>query len=81
MSNFEVNEPILNSPFAEPQLHWFIQSGKHPEQRDGRRAAIVFPPRNQSAPSCVDDFKQIAVRVIDDRGNEMLAVKKREGVK
>jgi type III restriction enzyme len=50
MSNFEVNEPILNSPFVEPQLHWFIQSGQAPEKRDGRRAAIVFPPRNQSVP-------------------------------
>ena len=61
MSNFEVAEPILNSPFAEPQLHWFIQSGQAPEKRAGRSA--------------------IAVKVIDDRGNELLVVKKLGGVK
>lgn len=50
MSNYEVAEPILNSPFAEPKLHRFIQSGQTPQQREGRRAAIVFPPRNQVVP-------------------------------
>jgi type III restriction enzyme len=50
MSNYEVADPILNSPFAEPKLHWFIQSGATPQQREGRRAAIVFPPRNQVVP-------------------------------
>ena len=50
MSNYEVAEPILNSPFPEPKLHWFIQSGKAPDKREGRRAALVFPPRNQNEP-------------------------------
>jgi type III restriction enzyme len=45
--NFEVNEPILNSPFEEPRRYWFIQEGHSPEVRDSRRPATVFPPKNQ----------------------------------
>src|SRR5205823_1075713 len=47
MSSFEVENPILNSPFAEPARHWYIQEGEEPELRDGRRPAVVFPPQNQ----------------------------------
>ncbi|HKF47859.1 MAG TPA: hypothetical protein VKB38_10925 [Terracidiphilus sp.] len=47
MSEFEVAEPILNSPFEEPRRFWYIREGETPEQRDGRRPAIVFPPRDQ----------------------------------
>jgi type III restriction enzyme len=47
MPEFEVSEPILNSPFAEPSRHWFIREGHSPQLREGRRPAIVFPPRDQ----------------------------------
>jgi type III restriction enzyme len=49
MSDYEVEvpEPILNSPFGEPARHWFIREGQSPEKREGRRPAIVFPPRDQ----------------------------------
>jgi type III restriction enzyme len=47
VSNFEVSEPILNSPFAEPALHWYIREGQSPQKRDGRRPGIIFPPRDQ----------------------------------
>lgn len=47
MSSFEVPEPILNSPFAEPEKHWFIREGEAPELRPGRRPSIVFPPRDE----------------------------------
>jgi hypothetical protein len=63
VSNFKVAEPILNSPFVEPQLHWFIQSGKSSEKRAGWRAPAE------------------GMKVIDDRGNELLVVKKLEGGK
>ena len=36
---------------------------------------------NISAPFPAGEHKQIAVKVIDDRGNELLVVKKLEGVK
>jgi type III restriction enzyme len=43
--SYEVNEPILNSPFDEPLRYWFIREGYEPELKEGRRPAIVYPPR------------------------------------
>jgi type III restriction enzyme len=43
--SYEVNEPILNSPFDEPSRYWFIREGYEPELKEGRRPAIVYPPR------------------------------------
>ena len=48
MSEFEVAEPILNSPFEEPRCYWYIREGETPEKREGRRPAFVFPPRDQT---------------------------------
>ncbi len=42
MSNFEVAEPILNSPFEAPQEYWWIVQGEPPERRAGRRFAHYF---------------------------------------
>jgi type III restriction enzyme len=42
MPDYEVPEPILNSPFEEPAWHWNIQEGKEPERRMGRREAGYF---------------------------------------
>lgn len=37
--NFEVQSPIINSPFREPQRHWQIEKAKPPvKAEDGRRA-------------------------------------------
>lgn len=46
MSEFEVPEPILNSPFEEPRSHWLIRPGEEPRKEDGRRPASYFyrPP-------------------------------------
>lgn len=52
---FEVSEPILNSPFAEPKLFWFIREGELPTRTGGRRPSIVFPPREQQREWTVDD--------------------------
>ena len=43
---FEVPSPILCSPYAEPDHHWFIPEGAVPQVRDGRRPAFVFQPRD-----------------------------------
>ena len=45
MSTFEVPTPILNSAFAEPKAYWYIRQDREPEQRDGRRPSIVYPPK------------------------------------
>ncbi|MFZ0887458.1 MAG: DEAD/DEAH box helicase family protein [Candidatus Binataceae bacterium] len=39
MPDYEVPEPILNSPYEEPAAHWLIEEGKIPEKRPGRREA------------------------------------------
>jgi type III restriction enzyme len=38
----EVESPIINSPFAEPAVHWQIEKGKQPVQAIGRRPASYF---------------------------------------
>jgi len=46
--SFEVGEPIQNSPFEEPKRYWYIREGEQPQLIEGRRrAAVVFPPRDQ----------------------------------
>lgn len=46
MSAFEVSQPILNSPFEEPRVHWRIVEGEQPVRVQGRRTAIYYyrPP-------------------------------------
>ncbi|MGI8496254.1 MAG: BPTD_3080 family restriction endonuclease [Gemmatimonadaceae bacterium] len=48
-ASFEVPKPILNSPFAEPQAHWYIREGEMPALKEGRRAAMVFQPQDHQA--------------------------------
>jgi type III restriction enzyme len=42
MSVYEVPQPILNSPFEEPQEHWEIIEGEAPRRQSGRRPAMYF---------------------------------------
>lgn len=42
MENYEVGEPILNSPYGEPKEHWYIQTGRPAEKREGRRPAGYY---------------------------------------
>jgi type III restriction enzyme len=50
MSNFEVLNPILSSPFEEPKEHWWILEGQPAERRQGRRPALYFyrEPRQEA---------------------------------
>lgn len=38
----EVDSPIINSPFREPEHHWQIERGKPPVKAAGRRRASYF---------------------------------------
>jgi len=38
----EVDSPIINSPFIEPQCHWVIARGEQPIKAVGRRRASYF---------------------------------------
>jgi len=51
MSDFEVPEAIICSPFAEPTHYWHLEEGAEPDQRVGRRPAIYYYPDPQSADS------------------------------
>ena len=44
MSDFEVPEAIICSPFDEPAHHWYLEEGVEPEKRRGRRPAIYYYP-------------------------------------
>ena len=46
MTDYEVPEPILNSPFLEPAKHWRIARGEEPVVKPGRRPSNYFyvPP-------------------------------------
>ncbi|MBI5017135.1 MAG: DEAD/DEAH box helicase family protein [Deltaproteobacteria bacterium] len=51
MTEFQVAEPILNSPYDEPREHWWIIEGLPLERRQGRRPAMYYyvePGRNQA---------------------------------
>jgi len=37
-----VENPIINSPYEEPQHHWHIEEGQPPYKQDGRRLASYF---------------------------------------
>ena len=42
MSNYQVPEPIINSPYDEPRQHWNIVEGEQPELLPDRRRAVYF---------------------------------------
>lgn len=42
MSGYEVPEPILNSPYEEPQCYWDLKEGESPQRATGRRPAGYF---------------------------------------
>ena len=54
MSEYEVPEPILNTPFEKPKQYWFLQKGEEPQKLDGRRSAGYFY-RDPSLPVTDDD--------------------------
>ena len=51
----QVTQPILVSPYEEPDKHWYIQTGETPRQEPGRRRSFVFKPRNQREPWDLSD--------------------------
>ena len=56
MSNYEVEQPILNSPYKEPSEYWQIEAGRPPEIRSGRRQAGYFY-RDPKAPVTSDEHE------------------------
>ncbi len=75
MNNFEVTEPILNSPFEEPKEHWWIVEGEAPERRPGRRFAHYFyrDPRSATKESAETDVGTMIELKLVTRIRERLA--------
>lgn len=75
MSNFEVSEPILSSPFEQPKAHWWILEGETPERRPGRRFAHYFyrDPRSATKESAETDVGTMIELKIVTRIRERLA--------
>src|SRR3990172_3993548 len=75
MSNFEVTEPILNSPFEEPKEHWWIVEGEVPGRREGRRFAHYFyrDPRSATRESAETDVGTMIELKLVTRIRERLA--------
>ena len=42
MNSYEVSEPILNLPYEEPNLYWYIREGKPPLKKEGRHEACPY---------------------------------------
>ncbi len=64
MNRFEVKEPILNSPFEEPKEHWWIEEGKEPERRAGRRKALYhYRPPSKGAEAEIDESTGTAIEL------------------
>lgn len=79
MPDYEVPEPILNSPFDEPLAHWNIIEGASPEKREGRRPAGYFY-RDPKAPLSDDEHaargswqELTLVNLIRERGKQWRA--------
>ncbi|WP_416667862.1 BPTD_3080 family restriction endonuclease [Egbenema bharatensis] len=70
---YEVDTPILNSPFAQPDRYWFLREGEEPQLRDGRRPAIVYPPREGEITWDLSD-QVLALSKEFDPGYEMVLV-------
>jgi type III restriction enzyme len=56
MENFEVETPILNTPFEEPGEYWQIEEGTPPVRRQGRRPAGYY----YRSPAAPDDNEHAA---------------------
>jgi len=73
MSAYEVEQPILNSPFEEPAEHWLIQEGQAPRRESARRQAGYFyrdpkaPQPEPGEPSRGDWEELELVNLIRDR--------------
>jgi type III restriction enzyme len=76
MTNFEVPEPIINSPYEEPKQYWKIAEGEQPQLIPGRRPSSYYykPPSSQPSLFGAEDLGTLIelkiVNRIRERGKE-----------
>lgn len=62
--SYEVPEPILNSPYEEPQLYWRLEEGEEPKRAPGRRPPMYFyRPPGASAEEAPTDVVGTAIEL------------------
>jgi len=76
----EVTQPILVSPYDEPDRHWYIQPGETPRQLEGRRPSFVFRPRNQREDWDISDGTLARMRDYESAYEMVLVMRLREAV-
>ena len=81
MSGFEVEEPILCSPFEEPKEHWRIVEGEAAQRVAGRRSATYFfrpATRREDAEAQAGAGTQIELKLVN-RIRERVAAWRAQG--
>lgn len=63
-SAYEVPEPIINSPFDEPQVHWHIAEGEEPVKRPGRRPAMYYYRDPKASPNSQGKIGGTAIELL-----------------
>ncbi|MBI3490407.1 MAG: DEAD/DEAH box helicase family protein [Acidobacteria bacterium] len=63
MTDFEVPEAIICSPFDEPSHHWHLEEGQDPHKRDGRRPAIYYYPEQTSEDAATNGSTGTAIEL------------------
>lgn len=61
----EVTQPILVSPYDEPDKHWYIQAGETPRQVEGRRPSFIIR-------SAVGDGGEFLNTILETKGYDPL---------
>ncbi len=67
MSDFEVEQPILCSPFEEPTEHWRLVEGEPPRRASSRRPARYFyrPPKRGDADAKPAGSTEIELKIVN----------------
>jgi type III restriction enzyme len=82
MTNFEVPEPIINSPYDEPKEHWRIKEGEPPQRIPGRRPACYHykPPGTQPTMAGAEDVGTVIELKTVNRIRERVKAWRSEGM-
>lgn len=81
MTNFEVPEPIINTPFDEPLEYWQITEGEPPKRIGGRRPARYYykPPGSQPTLFGAEDLGTLIELKLVNRIRERLKEWQKQG--
>ena len=67
MTDYEVEQPILNSPYDEPAEYWLINEGETPRRMPGRRKAMYFyrPPGGEAEPGSNGRGEAVELKLVN----------------